>query len=87
MRRLGAVFIACVALVALYLAAWPVPVDPVAWQAPQDKGLTGVFAANDALAAAGKVASYGRGRARRWITAPIPGLTTTLLLPAPLPID
>jgi hypothetical protein len=41
----------------------------------------------DALAAAGKVASYGRGRARRWITAPIPGLTTPLLLPAPLPID
>jgi len=52
MRRLGAVFLACAALLALYLAAWPVPVDPVAWQAPQDKGLTGVFAANDVLAAA-----------------------------------
>ena len=46
-----------------------------------------ISGALDALAAAGKVASYGRGRARRWITAPIPGLTTTLLLPAPLPID
>jgi sugar lactone lactonase YvrE len=55
MRRLGAVFLACVALLALYLAAWPVPVDPVAWQAPQDEGLTGVFAANDTLAAAGTV--------------------------------
>jgi sugar lactone lactonase YvrE len=55
MRRLGAVFIACVALVVLYLAAWPVPVDPVAWKAPQDRGLTGVFAANDTLAAAGTV--------------------------------
>jgi hypothetical protein len=39
----------------------------------------------DALAAAGKVQSFGRGRARRWITPPVPGFTTTLLLPAPLP--
>jgi hypothetical protein len=39
----------------------------------------------DALAAAGKVQSIGRGRARRWITPPVPGITTTLLLPAPLP--
>ncbi len=41
----------------------------------------------DALAAAGKVQSFGRGRARRWMTTPVPGFTTTLLLPAPLPID
>jgi hypothetical protein len=39
----------------------------------------------DALAAAGKVKSFGRGRARRWMTAPVPGFTTTLLLPGPLP--
>jgi hypothetical protein len=39
----------------------------------------------DALSAAGKVQSFGRGRARRWMTPPIPGFTTTLLLPAPLP--
>lgn len=39
----------------------------------------------DSLAAAGKVQSFGRGRARRWLTPPIPGFTTTLLLPAPLP--
>jgi hypothetical protein len=38
-------------------------------------------------AAAGKVQSFGRGRARRWMTPPVPGLTTTLLLPAPLPSD
>jgi hypothetical protein len=37
------------------------------------------------LAAAGKVQSYGRGRARRWITPPLPGFATTLLLTAPLP--
>ena len=41
----------------------------------------------DSLAAAGKVQSFGRARARRWITPPMPGFTTTLLLPAPLPID
>jgi hypothetical protein len=41
----------------------------------------------DALAAAGKVHSFGRGRARRWMTPPVPGFTTTLLLPAPLPVD
>ena len=39
----------------------------------------------DELAAAGKVQSVGRGRARRWMTPPVPGFTTTLLLPAPLP--
>src|SRR5688500_461963 len=38
----------------------------------------------DALAAAGKVQSFGRGRARRWMTPPVLGFTTTLLLPAPL---
>ncbi|MGH6767350.1 MAG: helix-turn-helix domain-containing protein [Bradyrhizobium sp.] len=41
----------------------------------------------DSLAAAGKAQSFGRGRARRWITPPGPGFTTTLLLPGPLPID
>jgi hypothetical protein len=41
----------------------------------------------DALAAAGKVQSFGRGRALRWLTPPVPGFTTTLLLPAPLPGD
>ncbi len=41
----------------------------------------------DSLAAAGKVQSFGRTRARRWITPSVPGFTTILLLPAPLPID
>jgi DNA-binding transcriptional ArsR family regulator len=39
----------------------------------------------DSLAAAGKVQPFGRARARRWMTPPVPGFTTTLLLPAPLP--
>lgn len=41
----------------------------------------------DTLAAAGKVQSLGRARARRWMTPPMPGFTTTLLLPAPLPVE
>jgi DNA-binding transcriptional ArsR family regulator len=40
----------------------------------------------DELAATGMVQSFGRGRARRWMT-PVPGFTTTLLLPAPLPSE
>jgi hypothetical protein len=41
----------------------------------------------DRLAAAGKVQSFGHGRARRWITPPVPGFTTTLLLPTFLSFD
>jgi hypothetical protein len=41
----------------------------------------------DSLAATGKVQSFGLGRARRWMTPPVLGFTTTLLLPAPLPTD
>ncbi|MDZ5699674.1 helix-turn-helix domain-containing protein [Chelativorans sp. M5D2P16] len=37
------------------------------------------------LAAADKVQSFGRGRARRWMTPPVPGFPTILLLPAPVP--
>ena len=41
----------------------------------------------DALATAGKVQSFGRGRARRWITPPVPGFTTMLLLAAQVTND
>jgi len=41
----------------------------------------------DSLAASGKVQSFGRARSRRWMTPPLPGFATTLLLPAPLPDD
>jgi hypothetical protein len=41
----------------------------------------------EVLAAARKVQSFGRGRARRWMTPPVPGFPTTLLLPGPLPGD
>lgn len=40
----------------------------------------------ESLAATGRVQFFGRGRARRWTTPPVPGFTTTLLLPASLQI-
>jgi tetratricopeptide (TPR) repeat protein len=41
----------------------------------------------DSLAAEGKVRSFGRARARRWMSPPVPGFTTTLLLPDALAVD
>jgi hypothetical protein len=41
----------------------------------------------DSLAEGGKVQSFGRARTLRWMTPPMPGFATTLLLPAPLPVD
>jgi sugar lactone lactonase YvrE len=37
------------ALFLVYLFSWPVPVDPVAWDAPADAGLVDPFEANDRL--------------------------------------
>jgi hypothetical protein len=39
----------------------------------------------ESLAQAGKVQSFGRGRAQRWMTPGVPGFSTMLLLPAALP--
>jgi hypothetical protein len=41
----------------------------------------------DSLATGAKVQSFGRGRARRWMTPPVPGFTTALLLPTSAPGD
>jgi hypothetical protein len=41
----------------------------------------------ESLVTAGKVQALGRGRARRWMSAPLAGITTALLLPAPLTGD
>lgn len=41
----------------------------------------------DELASEGKAQTLGRARARRWITPPLPGFATTLLLPLSLPSD
>jgi hypothetical protein len=39
----------------------------------------------DSLAVASKAESFGRGRARRWMTPPVPGFATRLLLPTHFP--
>lgn len=39
----------------------------------------------ETLSSADRVQSFGCGRARRWIAPSVPGFTTTLLLPGPLP--
>ncbi|MER9497666.1 helix-turn-helix domain-containing protein [Mesorhizobium sp. M0587] len=50
-----------------------------------DSSQRSVQRALEPLAESGKVQSFGHGRARRWMTPPVAGFTTTLLLPAPLP--
>lgn len=50
MRRLLLALLALVLLAIAYLALWPVPVDPVAWEAPVDAGHTGRFAPDSSLA-------------------------------------
>lgn len=47
MKILAAVLLALMA----YLAFWPVPIEPVGWQAPEAPPLEGRFAVNDRLAA------------------------------------
>jgi DNA-binding transcriptional MocR family regulator len=39
------------------------------------------------LEAEGRVRSIGRARAQRWLSPPLAGFTTILLLPAALPIE
>jgi sugar lactone lactonase YvrE len=41
-----------IAAVVLYLLLWPVPIDPVAWHAPVDRGLVDPFGPDDRLAKA-----------------------------------
>jgi sugar lactone lactonase YvrE len=51
MKRI-ALALGSLALLALaYLLAWPVPMDPVSWNAPPDPGYSGPFAVNDRLSA------------------------------------
>ena len=52
MRKLRYVIIGVVVLLALYLLLWPVPIEPLGWNPPQNPGLTGPYNANNALAQA-----------------------------------
>jgi sugar lactone lactonase YvrE len=52
MTRFGIAAALVVLLALVYLATWPVPVAPLAWQAPQNAGLVDPFETNDRLAKA-----------------------------------
>lgn len=56
MRRILQAGLAAVVLLAGYLALWPTPVEPVAWDPPADPGLTGPYAANDRLSGVARLA-------------------------------
>lgn len=49
-KHLFVIIASLAAIVALYFVAWPVPIAPVAWEAPPDPGYTGAFARNERLA-------------------------------------
>jgi sugar lactone lactonase YvrE len=51
MKRALQVTVLLLAALAAYLAFWPVPIAPVAWQAPSSPGYTGAHAANERLSA------------------------------------
>ena len=53
MKTLAVVLLITIA----YLALWPVPIEPVAWQAPEAPALEGRFAVNDRLAAVERMGS------------------------------
>ncbi len=50
LRRLLQLLALLVVASIAYLLFWPVPIDPVAWEAPDSPGFVGVFARNERLA-------------------------------------
>jgi len=50
MKKIGWTLIIAMLTLAAYLILWPVPVEPVRWQAPVAPGYTGVHAVNNKLA-------------------------------------
>jgi len=50
MKKLIRSLIPILILIVIYLIAWPVPIDPVAWEAPPNPGYTGPFEVNTRLA-------------------------------------
>lgn len=55
MRIVIGVIVAVLGLALLYLFLWPVPIEPVAWQAPPAPALEGPYAPNSALAAVERI--------------------------------
>ncbi len=49
-KLLASILFIGVFVVAMYFAAWPLPIIPLEWEAPADPGLTGSYAPNEKLA-------------------------------------
>ena len=49
LKKFTGILAVFIAILLLYFIAWPVPIDPVAWNAPLDNSYTGPFAVNDSL--------------------------------------
>lgn len=49
LKKILWILLVIIILIVLYFLVWPVPVDPVAWQAPPNPGYTGPFAQNERL--------------------------------------
>lgn len=60
MRGLAAVAAVAVLAGVGYLAAWPVPVEPVAWAAPENPGYAGPHAVNERLAGLQRIELNGQ---------------------------
>lgn len=64
---------------AAYLTLWPVPVEPVAWQAPEATAYAGPFATNDKLAGLKMIALDGEEGPEHVLFGPDGKLYTTVL--------
>ena len=49
LKKILLAIVVIICAIILYFIAWPVPIDPVAWEAPPNPGYTGPFAVNDRL--------------------------------------
>ncbi len=49
LKKILLILVVLVVAIAMYLVAWPVPIDPVAWEAPPNPGYTGPFKQNNRL--------------------------------------
>lgn len=59
MRKALTLTMVPILLLTAYMTLWPVPVEPVAWQAPAAPGYAGAHAANDRLAAVQPIDLHG----------------------------
>ncbi|MEE8479731.1 MAG: SMP-30/gluconolactonase/LRE family protein [Desulfobacterales bacterium] len=48
-KRILRSLLVIIIVIILYLLVWPVPIDPIAWEAPPNPGYTGLFAVNKRL--------------------------------------